>query len=203
MEKLPTPRQMHHFVGEMFELAGAIQCVQKRPDQLGAGKYAWGMIFPTVFVDHSEFNGVEVDAYQSSCLRIGRLGFTAWSLTAYDDFDIVPVSPEFEPKIYIDQTGHVDKKATFDSLRVQSRRLKTVSRIVWDSKKVQSTSRKTMRIVNNVNDHYDHYVSRHSSPHSVLQRQQEQMSNIGSDDLEFMREQYRVTYAQYTRNNAI
>lgn len=92
MNAAPTPRQMHHFVCDMFELAGNLQCVRKLPDTFGAGKYAWFMIFPSIILDISGQQDNLVETYEQSCLRICRRGYTDWSLTMTNTFSVIQPS---------------------------------------------------------------------------------------------------------------
>lgn len=197
MESLPTPRQLHHFVGDLLALGGNLQCVRPIHNKYGRGKNAWVMLFPSIAYSYNEQSNFP-DFCFSAQARIGRLGKTYWSLRVVSSTDEIDEAQSTPRNVIMGANGHVDKKASFDALKITSTRYRTIAKCIWGPSGVLVANVTSRNIIDDGKIHWEATVPKDEMPelHNPAMSEPDSARPLTAVGLDTMRQTLRRQYAE-------
>ena len=198
----PTPRQLHHFVGDLFALGGNLQCVRPIDNKFGRGKNAWAMLFPVIAYSYKE-QSIFPDFYFSAQARIGRLGKTHWSLRVVNSTDEIDEARSTPSRVVTQEDGHADTLASFKALQITSVRHRTIAKFIWDMSGVFVANVTSRTFVDDGKNHPEASIPKEEMPelHNPLLSEPDSARQLTAFDVATMRQGLLRQYAEMPHDN--
>ncbi len=127
----PTSKQLHNYVGTAFDLAARNHCLRKKRNS--RGERWWGMIFPPLVGVEESATGDMLETVRRLSLRIGRYGYSGWSLTVFDVSE--SIWPGRSPaKELMVTDGRPEKASLFSGGTAPYVALRSIYKIRWTNR---------------------------------------------------------------------